>query len=246
MSTLREIPSWRAARLWFPPHAASAARMRVRSSPPGARAAGGSAEGSVRRSRRRREQAPAGAPATARGPSHSSTARSIDVAQLADVARPGVRAQRRHRRLAMIAGRARPRAQRLRRTRAPATADLAARSRSGGIVRVIAVEAEVEVAPEAAARHLRLEVAVGGGDEAHVDLARAGRRPRAAPRASRARAAAWPAARAAARRSRRGTPCRRRRGLEQAGLGLAGAGERAALVAEQLALEQRLATAPRS
>ena len=46
--------------------------------------------------------------------------------------------------------------------------------------------------------------------------------------------------RSAARRSRRGTPCRRAAVSSRPGLVCVGAGERAALVAEQLALEQRL------
>ena len=69
------------------------------------------------------------------------------------------------------------------------------RSRSGGTRIGTTFEAEVEILAEAAALDLALEVAVGGGDDAHVDVdARRSPPTRSQPRAPRARAGAWPAA----------------------------------------------------
>ena len=73
------------------------------------------------------------------------------------------------------------------------------------------VEAVVEVLAEAAGLLLLREVAVRGGDDAHVEREWSAWRRSGAPRASRSRAGASPAGRAACRRSRRGRacPCRR-------------------------------------
>src|SRR5213595_1347586 len=71
------------------------------------------------------------------------------------------------------------------------------------------VETKQQIFTEATGLHLRLDVGVGGRDDAHVGTARA-TRPRARIRLSRAHAAASPAAGAADSRSRRGTRCRPR------------------------------------
>ena len=76
----------------------------------------------------------------------------------------------------------------------PAARISSRRSRSGGIVQLDDLQAVVEILAEGAAPHHRVEVAVGGGDDAHVDLDGAvAAQPRqlAAPAA---RAAAWPGA----------------------------------------------------
>ena len=84
------------------------------------------------------------------------------------------------------------------------------RSRSGGTrMRAIARRAKRSRRNVSALDHL-LEVSVGRGDApARPPPPAAARRP-AAPRGSRAGAAAWPGARGRARRSRRGKACRRR------------------------------------
>src|SRR6185312_10976150 len=103
-----------------------------------------------------------------------------------------------------------------------------------------AVEPIVEILTERAARHLGVEVAVGRGDEAHVD---------------RQRRQAADAQHLALLDDAQELDLDRQRqladlveehgpavgGLEQAALGLERAGEGAALVAEELALEQALA-----
>ena len=111
------------------------------------------------------------------------------------------------------------------------------RSRSGGSVDLDDGEPEVEVGAEAARVHLGAQVAVGGGDEAHVHRSVARWSPRAGPPGPPARAAAWAGARRAARQSRRGRPCRRRPPRRRPSAAR-GAGEGALLVAEQLALEE--------
>ena len=83
------------------------------------------------------------------------------------------------------------------------------RLRSGVELERHDVEAPVEVGAEAAGGDFGGEVAIGAGDDAHVDrLGRGWRRPAALPSPA-ARAAAWPGARAASRRSRRAAGCRR-------------------------------------
>ena len=102
------------------------------------------------------------------------------------------------------------------------------------------VEAEVEVLAEPLSATRSLEVLVGGRDDAHVDGDAARAAQPLAPPCLDARAGSSPAPTGSCRRSRRGTPCRRR--PAEAGLrsAVVRAGERAALVAEQLALEQAL------
>ena len=101
------------------------------------------------------------------------------------------------------------------------------------------VDAEVEVLAEAALLDRGLEVAVGGGDDAHVDrhLAVAADRANAPllQRAQELRAAGWRHVADLVEEQRAAV------GLhEQPGARRLGVGERAPGVAEQLALEQRL------
>ena len=101
------------------------------------------------------------------------------------------------------------------------------------------VEPVEQVLAELAALTISCERAVRRRDHAHVDGARAGssRAPRTCGPA--ARAAASPATPDRARRSRRGRSCRRRRARSGPCRSCARVGERAAHVAEHLALEQR-------
>ena len=93
---------------------------------------------------------------------------------------------------------------------------------------------------------LGLEIAVGRGDEAHVDRARL----EPADAHARLRSSSTRSSLAWSRRRELADLVEEHGaavgGLEQAGLGWRRAGERALLVAEQLALEQRLGAAPRS
>ena len=87
---------------------------------------------------------------------------------------------------------------------------------------------------------------MGGGDDAHVDLRSARRRRRA-----RSRRLLQDAQQLGLERERQLADLVEEQGaavglLEQAGLARDGAGEGAALVAEQLALGQRLRGSPRS
>src|SRR4029079_2341702 len=100
-----------------------------------------------------------------------------------------------------------------------------------------AVEAVVEVLAEPAEGDLRLEIAVRRGDEAHVN----GTRLHAADaldltRLDDAQERRLQLGRHVADLVEKDRPARRR--LEQTGLRLAGARERALLVSEQLALQQ--------
>ena len=101
------------------------------------------------------------------------------------------------------------------------------------------VQAVEEVGAEAALPHLALEVAVGGGDEAHVDARPSSRSRAARTRRSAARAAAWPA------RSSGSSPISSRKIVPPSATSkrprVRGdrAGEGALLVAEQLALDER-------
>ncbi len=94
--------------------------------------------------------------------------------------------------------------------RAPAAGCPRGRSRSGGTTHLDDVEPVEQVLAEAARAHVGLEVAVGGGDDAHVGACGCASRRRARTARPAGSAAAWPAARAAARRSRRGRACRPR------------------------------------
>jgi hypothetical protein len=95
----------------------------------------------------------------------------------------------------------------------------------------------------AARVHLGLEIAVSRADHTQST-----RRPSFTPTGvttrPAARATAWAAPRGAARRARRGRSSRRRGGLEQPLLVGVGPGERALLVAEQRALDERLRQRP--
>ena len=203
--------------------------------------------------RRRRWRAPSSARAGARGrsssPPQSSTARSIDVAQLADVARPAVALEQRH---------------------APRW-----RSQAGGARCVRLARACGREQPRQRARSRRAARAAAASTS-EMPLSRKNRSCRKRPRAtsaSRSRLVAAtkrtsigrgrrPPTRSTSRSSstRSSLTCERQRQLadlveehraavgrlEQARLGLHGAGEGALLVPEQLALEQRLGEAPRS
>ncbi len=113
------------------------------------------------------------------------------------------------------------------------------RSRSGGRLHGDHVDAEVEILAEAPGLHLVVEVPVGGADQAHVDADRLGAadRPDLAvlQRAQQLRLHLGP--HVADLVEEQGAAVGH---LEQAALGADGAGERAARVAEQLGLEQRL------
>ena len=127
-----------------------------------------------------------------------------------------------------------------RRTRCASVAISRVRSRSGGIAIVIPLRRIEEVLAErAGARRVPSRSRCVAATKRTSTRARRERRRRAAPRGSRGRGGASPASRAASRRSRRGRACRRRppRGGRAS---LVRAGERAALVAEELALEERL------
>ena len=229
------MPRRRAARLASPPHS-------------GARARG-------RRARRRRARA--GAPPR-RGPRRPRRgARQREVAAR-EPRGPREREGRLDRvlELAHVAGPvARQRAPRARRARSPATGEsgravlveevlreqrhVLARARERRQREPHHVEAVVEVLPEAPRRdHLR-EVAVGRADHAHVHRHAPRCRRAGAPRASAARAAAWPA------RASGISPISSRKSVpplasaEQPGRADR-AGEGAALVPEQLALDDRL------
>src|SRR5262249_56681265 len=100
-------------------------------------------------------------------------------------------------------------------------------------------DAEVEILAEAAALHLGLEVAVGGADEAHVDVDLGGAAD------ARELARLEDAEELGLERQRRLADLveeERAAGgcLEEADLAPVGAGEGAALVAEELTLEERL------
>ena len=101
-----------------------------------------------------------------------------------------------------------------------------------------AVEAEVEIAPERALVDRGFQVTVGGGQHANVDRARLrAAEPEHLPLLQHAQQLDLDRDRHLADLvEEEGAALR---GLEQAGLGLDRAGERAALVAEQLALQQR-------
>ena len=102
------------------------------------------------------------------------------------------------------------------------------------------VQPEEEVLAEAAGGHLVAQHAVRRGDDPHVDRPRLGAADAAAPRPPGARAGASPGSRGSISpiSSRKSVPPLR--ALEAAGARRAGAGERALLVAEELALEDAL------
>ena len=186
----------------------------------------------------------------ARGPGARCTSRRLDdVAQLADVPGPGVAQQR-----ARAPRGVEPRLER-------------AGSRSNSREEVVDEQRDV-LAPLAQRRQLRRgprsagsrgprgsALAVGRARRSRL-VAATTRTSTAIGRARRRRAGTRRALEHAqelglqrrrhARRSRRGTACRRAAQLEQPGLRAVGAGERAALVAEQLALEQGLGDGARS
>ena len=112
------------------------------------------------------------------------------------------------------------------------------RWRSGGRTMRTHGEPEVEIRAEAAGVDLGAQVAVGGGDDADVDGLVRVAADAADLAASRARAAAWAGARAGS------SPISSRKTVPPSASSKAparrphGAGERALLVAEQLALEE--------
>src|SRR5262249_44953075 len=100
-------------------------------------------------------------------------------------------------------------------------------------------DAEVEILAEAAALHLGFEVAVGGADQAHVDVDLGGAADaRELARLEDAEELGLERQRRLADLVEEERPARGR--LEEADLAPLGAGEGAALVPEQLALEERL------
>jgi hypothetical protein len=111
------------------------------------------------------------------------------------------------------------------------------RSRKGGTASLEHGEAVEQVLAEAAVLHLRAQVAVGGGDEAHVDVAHL----IAADRADLAELHRAQQRRLQIERQFADfveEQCAAVGGFEQAGALLVGAGERALGVAEQLALDE--------
>jgi hypothetical protein len=96
-----------------------------------------------------------------------------------------------------------------------------------------------QVLAEAARRaRRRFQVLVGGGDDAHVDADRLSGRRRDRTRPRPARAAGASAGRVTCRRSRRGTACRYAACSKRPMRRAVGAGKGAALMPEELGLEQ--------
>ena len=146
-------------------------------------------------------------------------------------ARASKRGGARGRRLAAAAERSRQNAR-------ARSGDVAARLRSGGSSIARDGEAVEEVVAEAAGLHLAIEIAPRRGEDAHVDADPSRRRRRAGPRSARARARSFgwsEMSRSPISSMRSVPPC----GLLEDAAALARrAGEGAALVAEELGLEQ--------
>ena len=100
------------------------------------------------------------------------------------------------------------------------------------------VEAIQQVEPEASGRDLLPQIAVGGGDQPHVDASRRCSRRRAEAPLPGSSAAPWPAPAATARRSRRETACPVCASSKTPGRSASAPGERTARVAEELRLDQ--------
>ena len=233
------MPSRAAARLWLPAQAASAATIRSRSVLADRDAI---AVGPDRHPGRRRQLLHRQVLALQRRAGAEQHRPLHHVLELADVPGPGVAS-----RAAPIIRRgmrrrlADPARGRSARTNSSASGRISSlRARSGGMVSVMPLQPEVEVLAERAALDLGLEVAVRRRDEPDVDPARAdAAEARHLARLDHAQKLGLGRP-AAARPPRPGTRVPPRRRLQQARLGLHRAGERAPLVPEQLALQQRL------
>ena len=194
-----------------------------------------------RRARARWRRAARSPRASITGPAHSTTARSIVFSSSRTL--PGQSWPCRAASAAVVDAvrRACPCAGACLRRKCSTSAGMSSRrSRSGGIVDGDHVQPVVEVLLELALRHHLPQVAVGGGDHAHVHLLACARR-----RAARTRAPAARAAACACRAPASGADLVQEDGAavgqrEAALLVGGGAGEGAAHVAEQLRLQQRL------